>query len=147
MVVGAFFTEVGNFLLAYFSTHDPQQKNLSAELKFDGKWDDSKFEQLKSNLKSYSFSIQTNEDILKELYKFLQQNGVFLLRLLENPHILEHKSFSDLLLASFHLCEELQSRKMFADLPVTDHQHLAIDIKRVYKLFVNEMNSCYISII
>lgn len=37
MVVGAFFTEVGNFLLAYFSTHDPQQKNLSAELIFDGK--------------------------------------------------------------------------------------------------------------
>ena len=67
MVVGAFFTEVGNFLLAYFSTHDPQQKHLSAELKFDGKGDDSKFEQLKSNLKSYTFSVHTNENILRNV--------------------------------------------------------------------------------
>ncbi len=138
MVVGAFFTQVGHYLLAYLSTHDPQQKDLGAELKFDGKWDDSKFEQLRMRLRSYTFSFQTNEETLKGLHEFLQKNRAFLLRLLENPNVLEHKSFSNLLLASFHLCEELQSRNTFSDLPVTDHQHLAIDIKRVYKLLVME---------
>ena len=138
MIVGAFFTEVGTFLLSYFSAHDPQQQNLSAELKFNDEWDDAKFGQLKISLKKYDFLVQTNEDMLTELNKFLQQNRAFFLRLLENPNILEHKSFSDLLLASFHLCEELQSRKNFSDLPITDHQHLVIDIKRAYKLLVNE---------
>jgi hypothetical protein len=41
-------------------------------------------------------------------------------------------------MASFHLCEELQSRRIFSDLPVSDHQHLVIDIKRAYTLLVNE---------
>ena len=138
MIIGAFFTEIGNHLLAYFSTYDSQEKELSAELNFDGTWTDAKFEQLNTRLKKYNFSVQTNEDTLTELYNFLQENRVFLLRLLENPNILDHKSFSNLLLATFHLSAELQSRKTFTDLPVTDHQHLAIDIQRAYKLLVNE---------
>ena len=138
MIVGAFFTEVGNYLLAYFSTYDPQEKDLSAELNFDGTWTDAKFQKLSVNLKKYNFSIQTNEEVLTELSTFFQQNKGFLLRLLENPNVLDHKSFSNLLLASFHLSAELQSRKIFNDLPVTDHQHLAIDIQRAYRLLVNE---------
>ena len=138
MIVGAFFTEVGNYLLAYFSTYDNQEKELSAELSFDGTWTDAKFEQLNTSLKKYNFAVQTNEEILTNLYNFLQENRGFLLRLLENPNILDHKSFSNLLLATFHLSAELQSRKIFTDLPVTDHQHLAIDIQRAYKLLVNE---------
>ncbi len=138
MIVGAFFTEVGNHLLAYFSSLDPQEKELSAELRFDGNWDDVQFERLNTSLKKYNFSVQTNQENLNKLYLFFKKNRTFMLRLLENPNILEHKSFSNLLLAIFHLNEELQSRKSFTDLPVSDHQHLAIDMQRAYKILVNE---------
>jgi len=56
----------------------------------------------------------------------------FLVRLLENPNLLEHESFTDLLWAAFHLTEELDARGGFHGLPDTDRQHLAGDVKRVY---------------
>ena len=39
------------------------------------------------------------------------QKRDFLLRLLENPNLLEHDSFANLLLAVFHLTEELAQRR------------------------------------
>ena len=62
----------------------------------------------------------------------------FLLRLLENPVLLEHQSFTDLLRAVFHLTEELAYRNSVIDLPEADSLHLAGDIKRAYHLIVSE---------
>ena len=62
----------------------------------------------------------------------------FLLRLLENPTLLEHEAFTDLLRAVFHLTEELQSRQSGIELPPNDYMHLAGDIKRVYSLLVQQ---------
>ena len=61
-----------------------------------------------------------------------------MLRLLENPALLEHESFSDLLRAIFHVAEELDRRPDLADLPAADRNHLAVDLDRVYPLLVNE---------
>jgi hypothetical protein len=69
---------------------------------------------------------------LPELRDFLVGKRDFLLRLLENPNLLEHESFTDLLRAVFHLLEELGSRRELEGLPSTDLAHLAGDIRRVY---------------
>jgi hypothetical protein len=61
-----------------------------------------------------------------------------LVRLLENPTLLEHESFTNLLWAVFHLAEELAARGSFTQLPQTDYQHLAGDIKRIYVLLVHQ---------
>jgi hypothetical protein len=63
---------------------------------------------------------------------------LFLLRLLENPNLLEHEAFTDLLRAVFHLTEELIARKDFSKLPISDFEHLAGDIKRAYILLVHQ---------
>ena len=52
----------------------------------------------------------------------------FLLRLLENPNLLEHDSFSSLLLAVFHLTEELAQRTDLSHLSRSDREHLAGDV-------------------
>ena len=52
-----------------------------------------------------------------------------MLSLLENPNLLEHDSFTDLLLAIFHLSEELAARDTLVGLPQSDYEHLAGDIK------------------
>jgi hypothetical protein len=56
----------------------------------------------------------------------------------ENPNLLEHESFTDLLMSVFHLTEELAHRGDFSTLPDTDYRHLAEDIKRAYKSLLSE---------
>jgi len=61
-----------------------------------------------------------------------------MLRLLENPNLLEHDSFTHLLWAVFHLTEELSNRRSVKDLPDSDYEHLSGDIKRAYVLLLSE---------
>ena len=63
---------------------------------------------------------------------FLVEKRNFMLGLMENPNLLEHDDFTDLLWAVFHLTEELVGRKRLEGLPESDIEHLAIDIRRVY---------------
>jgi hypothetical protein len=69
---------------------------------------------------------------LEGLRTFMVQKREFLLRLLENPNLLEHERFSDLLWSAFHLTEELEARQSFESLPESDLMHLTGDIQRVY---------------
>ncbi|MCJ7444315.1 MAG: hypothetical protein MUO26_07275 [Methanotrichaceae archaeon] len=68
----------------------------------------------------------------------LQMHRDFMLRLIENPLLLEHESFTTLLLAVFHLIEELTIRPDLSGLPESDLFHLSGDIKRAYGMLVNE---------
>ena len=60
------------------------------------------------------------------------------MRLLNNPNLLEHDSFTDLLWAVFHLTAELAHRKDLGSLPETDCEHIAGDIKRAYSSLAHE---------
>ena len=61
-----------------------------------------------------------------------------MVRLLENPVLLEHETFTELLRAVFHLTEELAHRENIKKSPISDREHLAGDIKRAYILLVSE---------
>jgi hypothetical protein len=69
---------------------------------------------------------------------FLLEKRDFLLRLLENPNLLEHESFTDLLWAVFHLTEELAHRPKCRELHPRDREHLGKDIQRAYVLLIRE---------
>ena len=58
------------------------------------------------------------------------------MRLLENPLLIEHESFTDMLQAVFHLTSELTHRKDLTSLPANDQQHLTKDICRAYHLLI-----------
>ena len=68
----------------------------------------------------------------QELREFLTAQRGFLLELLENPNLLEHEGFSDMLWAVTHLSEELCARPSLTDLPATDLAHLETDMARAY---------------
>ena len=61
-----------------------------------------------------------------------------MVRLLANPNLLEHKSFTELLQSVFHLTEELAVRPDLDMLPDTDRDHLAKDLQRAYGLLVRQ---------
>jgi hypothetical protein len=138
MVIGAFFSEAGTPLLKYFSKFDTNSKQLSKHLIVDSNWSPEHFTQLQVVLKKHEHKIDSKAGDLKELQSFIVDKRAFLLRLLENPNLLEHEQFTELLWAVFHLAEELSFRNSVIDLPESDCKHLNGDIKRAHTLLVRE---------
>jgi hypothetical protein len=101
-------------------------------------WTQEEFLRMSKRLKKYDYGIDIQRVDLAGLRTFLGAKLDFLVRLLENPTLLEHESFTNLLWAVFHLAEELAARGSFTQLPQTDYQHLAGDIKRIYVLLVHQ---------
>ena len=138
MVIGTFFSEVGTELLDFFSNSDPDLEAIRGELVVEKDWSEQDFERVNKKLRNYSYGVEIGRLSLDELGRFLGLKRDFLLRLLENPNLLEHESFTELLRAVFHLTEELANREDLKDLPDSDYQHLAGDVKRAYSRLVHE---------
>jgi hypothetical protein len=81
-------------------------------------------------------SLRSRKGDIPALLEYLQDNASLLLRLIENPIIHEHESFTELLRALFHLRDELLSRKDLLKLLDSDRKHLEGDIARVYNLLL-----------
>jgi len=138
MVIGAFFSEVGTDLLKLFAHFDLHYGTLSRNLIISDKWSEQDFSQIKKQLKDFDYKLDSKKGNLEGLKSFLTGKRNFLLGLLENPNLLEHESFTDLLWAVFHLTEELSCRTDTRGLPDTDYKHLSGDIRRAYVLLISE---------
>jgi len=138
MVIGAFFSEVGTGLLKSFLDFDVHYDETRENLIITNEWSEREFSAVKKSLKVYDYKIESRKGDLEDLKGFLTDKREFLLGLLENPNLLEHESFTDLLWAVFHLTEELACRADVKQLPVTDYAHLSGDIKRAYVLLISE---------
>ena len=138
MVIGAFFSEVGTDLLKSFSEFSPQNDQIRKDLVENNDWSNKAFSDMSKRGKQYDYRIDSQKGNLEALKNFLLNKREFLLVLLENPNLLEHESFTELLWAVFHLTEELASRPNLKGLPNTDYEHLAVDIRRAYVLLIAE---------
>jgi voltage-gated potassium channel len=138
MVIGVFFSEVGMGLMKRFSQYDPDFDVIRPELIITGQWTDKDFDTASADAHKHNYGVDIGMVDLENLKKFLFEKRGFLVRLLENPVLMEHQSFTDLLRATFHLTEELAYRNDFVNLPKPDGDHLAVDIKRVFHLVVSE---------
>ncbi|UCC11872.1 MAG: hypothetical protein JSW02_11095 [candidate division WOR-3 bacterium] len=138
MVIGTFFSEVGTELLVRFSRTDENRKQLVSRLSSTKDFTMRQFEIIGRELKQHSYTVHAEPDMLVDLKGFLVGKRDFLLRLLANPNLLEHDSFTNLLWAVFHLTDELSHRKDPASSSQTDLKHLSGDITRAYRLLVAE---------
>lgn len=138
MVIGAFFSEVGTDLLKIFSGYDRKLADFQGGIKNLPDWSDRDLAGFQQRLGNFGFEIAIGEGDLEPLRDFLGAKRDFLLRLLENPNLLEHDSFANLLLAVFHLTEELTQRRDFEHLTAGDREHLPGDIERAYVSLISE---------
>ena len=136
MVIGTFFSTLGTDLLTYFSDHDPLMQDLRKDLRISESWKEADFKRVGATLEGYSCTVTIGEIDLAGLKKFLAGKEDFLVRLLENPMLIEHESFTELLQAVFHIAAELNHRKDLSSLPANDQRHLARDICRAYHLLI-----------
>ena len=138
MVIGAFHSEVGNHLLSRIAAADPDVAGISGDLIVGAGWTEDDYRRTARVLGARTYRVDIAQVDLAALRGSLLERRDFLLRLLENPNLLEHESFTDLLRAVFHLTEELEQRADLGALPDTDRAHLASDIARAYSLLARE---------
>jgi hypothetical protein len=138
IVIGSFFSEVGKDLLKVFSACDPLSERIRQALVVTDKWSDKQFIDMSSRLKQYNHDIDITKSDLEGLRQLLIREREFLLRLLENQNLLEHDTFTNLLMAVFHLTEEMESRADIMQLSEADKKHIANDMNRVYSLLISE---------
>lgn len=138
ILIGAFFSEIGTKVLSHYSFLDTNTSSIAKNLIVTGEWSEDDFVRMNGFLKQYNYSIKIKNVDLENLRKFLFQKRDFLLRLLENPVVFEHESFTELLRSLFHLTDELALRGDFGQLPATDYAHLENDIKRSYAIIAQQ---------
>jgi len=136
MIIGVFFTEVGNQLLHIFTQYDPQINEIRKDCLINQDCSETHFADLKKQLQRHECTIDPKLMDLEMLSEFLTKKGDLLLRQIENPDLIEHESFTELLWAVVHLRDELMSRKSLLNLPKADLEHLANDAKRAYGALV-----------
>ena len=103
MLIGTFFSEVGTKLLVQFSDSDPNLNKIKKDLIVEADWSDKEFQDISNKLRNYVYNIDIKQINLVNLRNFLIEKSDFLVRLLENPNLLEHESFTELLRAVFHV--------------------------------------------
>ncbi len=133
MVINAFFSEAGTDVLKKLAGFSGNFEEVRPNLDVQLDWSDKNFSKTIRYLANVDFQIKCNPDELESLKELLRNMRDFLIRMLENPNLLEHDTFTDMLLAVFHLTEELIARDEFKDENAMDMAHLSIDIQRALR--------------
>jgi hypothetical protein len=138
MVIGAFFSEAGSEMLRLFFDFDARFGELAPICALSPGWREADFRRARAAVAKRSSGADASRSDLNRLRSFLLGRREFVLRLLENPNLLEHETFTDLLWAVHHLTEELAFREELTGLPETDYAHLSGDLARAYGLLIAE---------
>lgn len=138
MVIGLFFSELGSELLHNLGGFLVNRGEFSERFKVTPYWSKKEFKAAGDFLKGHELIVESRNSDLPELREYLIGKKIFLLGLLENPNLLEHDEFTDLLWAVSHLMQELEARKTLSGLTDPDMNHLSGDIKRAFSYLLRE---------
>jgi len=131
MVVGVFFSEMGTRLLGELLPGFDRPL-IIARLGVRPNWNANDFRQATAFADSLKPQADGRAINLEALKDFLSHERDLVLRLLENPNLLEHERFTDMLWAVSHLAEELEARPQLHNLPKSDEAHIGADIGRAF---------------
>ncbi len=132
MVIGAFFSAAGQRLIGVMSPLVASRDALSERLAIGPTSTDDDLRRAAGAVQAMKVELAVEGADLAPLRDFLADQRGFMLGLLENPTLLEHERFTDLLWAVFHLEEELCARRALDALSAPDRAHLAGDFDRAY---------------
>lgn len=138
ILIGVFYSELGQDLLLYFSKSDSNYKNWISNLKITPTCKENVFKEGLKSVEKHVSDLSLNIAELKLFSQTILEKREMLIRFLENPMLLEHEAFTDLITALFHLTEEFEKRLYLDNLKVNDKKHLLKDMNIVYKLSLVE---------
>lgn len=134
MLIGLFYQELGMRLLKLFAKSDTAYDSLKGQCGITVQWKQKDFKALEAIIQASPRKINIDHVDLNHLGMLLNENKPLMINLIANPSLLEHETFSELLLAVSHLQEELALRQhVQSEHPHYDNlSHLKIDIERAY---------------
>jgi hypothetical protein len=138
MVIGLFFSEVGSEFVRTISCHDMNLYASMDEFQVKEEYTIKDLQQIKEKLCQYQGHLKIEVRTLEKIKKILSSKREFLIKLIENPVLLEHDTFTELLMAIFHISEEFGYREDIKSLSEKDIEHLGNDVSRAYNYIVVE---------
>lgn len=132
MVINAFFSEAGDDILTGLMGFSKNRDEIIKNLNFNTDWKDRQFSKTIQYIKNLDIQIVCSSERLEALKGILKSKRDFFIRMIENPNLLEHDTFTDMLLAVFHVTEELLARDAFREENTADMAHLSNDIQRAF---------------
>ncbi len=138
IVIGSFFAEIGKDLLRYLSKYDEGILDIVMDIARIERSSKEDFQILKEKMEKHSYAINIKKINLYALKKYLAEKKEFVVNLLDNPMLIEHETFTELLWNLLHLTEELKIRLSFEDMNQENYISLEEDIRRVYYLLTYE---------
>lgn len=137
ILVGVFFSEVGNELLKRLAVMDHSKERFLEKIGFqEMNWSESELRRVKKMTGKHHFKMRPTTEQFLDIRQFLFDNNCLFIRFLENPILLEEDNFTELQWALLHLKEELTLRKDLSTISKEDKAHLAGDTNRAYTLLV-----------
>jgi hypothetical protein len=130
MVIGAFFSAVGQHLIGLLAPLTTNREALGQDLGVGPGASEADLQRAITLAQRTSPQLSAQPTNLLPVRDFLAEHRGFLLGLLENPTLLEHERFTDLLWAVFHLQEELSARRALDALSAPDLRHVNADAER-----------------
>jgi hypothetical protein len=137
-LVGLFYSEVGSRMIVELLSADPLLDHLCRYAVVRQEWNESHFKELRLRIERHEYAIDHAKIPFERLRDLLREKTDILLRLFENPSLIEQESFTELLRSTLHFREELVLRQSLQSLPDSDIKHLAVDAKRVYRLLARD---------
>jgi hypothetical protein len=138
MVIGAFFSELGTPLLAELLPAMSSAPDIKERLHVKASWKKDDFSRASQFARTLDCQVDLEQIDRDALKSHLLGQRHFVLRLLENPNLMEHERFTDLLWAVLHVEEELEARTSLTDLRPADEAHLQLDVRRAYNQLMAE---------
>lgn len=138
MVVGTFFNAVGRPLLEILPGILANPDEVLPRLALAPDWDARRIRAARAGAQGIRLKTRPTVEDLEALHELLSGERDFILRLLENPILLERDEFTELLWAISHVEEELGARGDLRSLPESDFHHPSGDVNRLYDHLLRE---------
>lgn len=134
MLIGLFYQEMGLELLKTCAAADSEVSTLQKECHVTARWEEADYKKLEGILKQFHYKLDLDHVDLDALYRLLDSRKNLMVSLIANPSLLEHDTFSELLMSVNHMHEELTLRQALnsEDGNRRDREHLRMDLERVY---------------
>lgn len=138
MIIGVFFSEIGNEILRLIAESDGNTDQIKDQYMASENWYAGGQKVQIASTYAYAHNIDMQKLDLQRLKNILSGKNDFLITLMENPVLMEHDNFTDMIMGLFHIKEEFSYRKEIAEMNEKDIKHLKGDVERVYKPIVIE---------
>ena len=137
MLIGVFYTEVGTKLLLNIVEGDNDREFLSGASITNDTWKKKSFEKLHNRILKHDYTVDINKVSLEDIRKNLDANKDLLISLIANENLIEHETFTEMLMSIMHLREELNTR-LSMDMQEYELEHIEKDIMLAYKYLTIE---------